>query len=240
MPTAKYIQVAQEIKKRIKSGQYHPDELLPDQETLAKEFGVSRLTVKKAIDGLERKGLVYKQSGLGTYVSAPIPIKSKTDTPANFFMGLDTEMGKGRVTSQVLHFTVEFPSPEIQKNLSLKKNEPVYDIIRLRLLDGEPFVIEHTFMPLKTVPDLDEEILSKSVYHYIHHDLNLKFGRAYRRILASKPDDLDKKFLHAAPDDPMLELEQLVWLTNGTPVEYSYSRSRYDSRSYTVFENNRF
>lgn len=240
MAKAKYLQVAEEIKERIKAGIYKASTLLPDQETLAKELDVSRLTVKKALDGLERQGLVYKQSGLGTFVASQIPIKGKNDAPANLFMGLKKEIGPDRIRSKILHFSVEFPDEQIQANLELKKNEPIYNIIRLRLLDNEPFVIEHTFMPVKLVPNLDETILKDSVYSYIHKKLHLKFGRAYRRILACKSDKYDQKYLHAKEDDPMLELEQIVWLTNGQPIEYSLSRNRYDRRTYTIVENNRF
>ena len=58
MAKAKYLEVANELRKRIKQGIYNKQEPLPDQETFAHEFDVSRLTVKKAFDGLEREGLV--------------------------------------------------------------------------------------------------------------------------------------------------------------------------------------
>ena len=93
MTHAKYLEIAKIISQRINDGTYTSRLPLPDQETLAKEFGVSRLTVKKALDGLERQGLVYKQSGLGTFVSSNIPIKSSIDSPANMFMGLKKQLG---------------------------------------------------------------------------------------------------------------------------------------------------
>ena len=78
MAKAKYLEVANELRKRIKQGIYNKREPLPDQETFAQEFNVSHLTVKKAFDGLERQGLFYKQSGLGTFVTGEIPIKEKS------------------------------------------------------------------------------------------------------------------------------------------------------------------
>ncbi len=240
MKKAKYLEVAEVIRKRIKDGTYQVKKPLPDQQTLAKELGVSRLTVKKALDGLERQGEVYKQSGLGTFVSEEIPIKSSIDSPANEFTGLRKEMGKNRVTSKVLHFSVEFPDEKLQKYLDLHKTEPVYHIVRFRLLENKPYVIEHTFMPVKLVPDLTDEILHKSVYDYIHHVLHLKFGHAYRRIRATRADDKYDHYLNAGENDPIIELQQIIWLMNGQPIEYSFNRSRFDQRVYTVFENNRF
>ncbi|MCT7690925.1 MAG: UTRA domain-containing protein, partial [Lactobacillus crispatus] len=102
------------------------------------------------------------------------------------------------------------------------------------------YIIEHTYMPIKLVPELDEKILHASIYNYIHQKLHLKFGHAYRKIRAAKPNEYDKKFLDAKDDDPMLELEQIIWLTNGQPIEYSTSRNRYDTRDYVLLDNNRF
>lgn len=201
---------------------------------------MSRLTVKKALDGLERQGKVYKQSGLGTFVSGSIPIQDKTDSPADVFSGLKKQLQTDNVESKILQFSVEFPNEQMQKNLELKRTEPVYNIVRLRIVDDQPLIIEHTYMPVKLVPDLDEDVLHDSVYNYMHHKLKLKFGHAYRKIKAVKSDSYDQKYLNAADDDPMLELEQLVWLSNGQPVEYSTSRNRYDQRAYTILENNRF
>ncbi|WP_294603745.1 GntR family transcriptional regulator [uncultured Lactobacillus sp.] len=240
MAKAKYLTVVQTIVSRIKAGTYQAGDLLPNQQTLANELGVSRLTVKKALDGLERKGIIYKQSGLGTFVSSDIPIRSKIDSPANVFTGLMELMKADNIKSKIIKFSVGFPNKQIQKNLSLTSSEPVYNIIRLRLVDDNPLVIEHTYMPVNLVPNLNTDILHSSIYNYIHQKLKLKFGHAYRKIKATKSDEYDQKYLAAKKDDPMLELEQIVWLTNGKPIEYSISRNRYDQRDYTIIENTRF
>ena len=240
MSEAKYLKIARIIHDRIKDGTYHAHEPLPDQEALAQELGVSRLTVKKALDGLERKGLLYKQSGLGTFVLGEIPIQTKHDTSASEFSGLQEEIGKEKVTSKVIDFSIEFPSEQIQKNLRLKGSDPVYDMLCLRLLEGKPLVLEHTYMPVKLVPNLDENILKSLTYNYIHQTLGLKFGTAYRKIRASKATKWDQKYLKAKQDDPILELEQIIWLTNGQPIEYSTFRNRYDMRNYVVFQNKDF
>lgn len=240
MGAAKYLKVARIIEKRIKDGSYKPQDPIPDQEALAKELGVSRLTVKKALDGLERKGLLYKQSGLGTFVLGPIPIQTQKDSAANGFSGLQEEMGNDRISSEVLHFTIDFPDEKIQKNLRIKNSEPVYNILRLRLLDKKPFILEHTYMPVKLVPNLDYVILNDSIYEYLHHKLKLKFGVAYRKIKATKATDKDQEFLKAKKADPMLELEQVIWLSNGQPIEYSTSRNRFSDRDYVVVETRSF
>lgn len=234
----KYQYVAEKIRKRIEDGTYPPKKLIPNQIELAKEFNVSKITVKNALDHLARAGMVYKKSGLGTYVRDVSALVSAHDAPANDFNGLYHDSGAQHVASKVIKFEVSFPDEHVAKNLGIAKNEPVYEIIRLRLLDQKPFILEHTFMPVRLVPDLTNEILHKSIYQYIHHKLHLQFGGAYRKIHAAKASDYDIQYLGAKKDTPMLEIEQVVWLTTGSNIEYSKSRNLYNSRGYTVVDLN--
>lgn len=234
----KYEYVADVIKQRIFDQTYPPKMLLPKQSEFAKEFDVSKITVKKALDGIAREGLIYKKSGLGTYVLGNTLINKRSDAPANAFNGLYNQQGADHVTSRAIKFSIDFPTADIQAKLGIEANEPVYNILRLRQLDGNPFILEHTYMPIKLVPDLSNEILEKSIYDYIHHVLKLQFGGAYRKIHANLPDANDIKYLNADKTTPILEVEQIVWLTNGKNIEYSTSRNLYDARSYTVVDLN--
>lgn len=234
----KYQYVADKIKERIFSQEYPPKTLLPKQSEFAEEFGVSKITVKKALDGIAREGLIYKKSGLGTYVLGNTLINDRQDAPANAFNGLYNQQGSDHVTSKAIKFSIEFPDDSIQKKLGIESNEPVYNILRLRLLDEKPFILEHTYMPIKLVPDLSTVILEKSIYDYIHRVLKLQFGGAYRKIHANLPDKDDITYLQADKTTPILEVEQIVWLTNGKNIEYSTSRNLYNARSYTVVDLN--
>lgn len=234
----KYQYVAEKIRQRIEDGTYPPKQLIPNQIELAKEFNVSKITIKNALDHLARAGMVYKKSGLGTYVRDVSALVNEHDAPANAFNGLYRQMGAKHITSKVIKLEVSFPSEQIAKNLGIAKNEPVYEIIRLRLMDKKPFILEHTFMPVRLVPNLTDDILHKSIYHYIHHKLHLHFGGAYRKIHAAKATDYDIQYLGAQKDTPMLEIEQVVWLTTGTNIEYSTSRNLYNTRGYTVVDLN--
>ncbi|MDC4186673.1 GntR family transcriptional regulator [Loigolactobacillus coryniformis] len=180
--------------------------------------------------------MIYKQSGLETYVLGDISIKAANDSPADAFNGLTEQQGAQRVSSQIIAFSVAFPDADLQAKLEIGANDPVYNI--LRLLESEPFILEHTYMPVKLVPDLTEAILKKSIYKYIHQSLHLKFGGAYRKIHASLPTELDTEYLAAKENEPILEAEQIVWLTTGQNIEYSTSRNLFNKRSYTILDIN--
>ena len=120
--------------------------------------------------------------------------------------------------------------------LNLDENDPVYEIIRLRLLDDEPLVIEHTYMPVSQVPALSKKILEGSIYSYLHKKLHIKFGGVFRRIKADLPDEYDRQYLGASETTPILEIEQIVWTNYGVNIEYSRSRNVYSNRSYIMVE----
>lgn len=233
----KYEKIASTIRERIKNGTYPVDSLLPNQTDLVLEFGVSRMTIKKAIEILMMEGLVYSQRGMGTKI-LDHSFWDKDVSPIKEYDGLSYQMEKQnkKLESSVIKFDVGFPNKDIQKKLLLKAEQPIYKIIRLRILEGKPFVIEHTIMPCDLVPNLTTDILEKSVYAYLKGELGLQFGGAYRTFQADRAEGYDKKYLECDDSDPILEVQQVIYLKDGTPIEFSKSRNRYDTRSYSILD----
>lgn len=234
----KYEAIANEIRKRIIRGTYPIESLIPDQVSLAEEFDVSRMTMKKALDILAMEGLIYRQRGSGTFVMKTA-LLNQQDSAVNEYEGLTKQLSGQEVTSKIIEFNVEFPSEEMMKHLMIKKNQPVYNLTRLRLVNGKPYVLEHTYMPTDLAIGLTEEILKQSIYQYIHEELDLHFGGAFRKIHADKSSKYDQKYLDCKADDPVLEVEQVVYLKDGRPFEYSRSRYHYETLSYTISDINK-
>ncbi|WP_099222062.1 GntR family transcriptional regulator [Listeria costaricensis] len=232
----KYEQIAADIREKIYSGYYPPEALLPDQLTLCKTFDCSRMTIKKAFDILAMEGLIYRQRGSGTYVMKNA-LANKKDITLREYNGLTKMMGKEHITSKIIRFDVLFPDERIAEQLLIKTSQPVYSLIRLRLLDSQPYVLEHTYMPVDLVPDLTPDILLGSIYAYLKEGLGLVMSGAFRKINADKPSNYDQKFLACDEHDPVLEVEQVVYLKDGRPIEYSRSRHRYDTRSFVVLDH---
>lgn len=236
---SKYEEIADIIRTRISDCTYPVDSKLPTQSDLAKEFGVSRMTVKKAIEMLTIEGLVISKQGNGTKVlNSSFWDKEDSKFRLNNYNGLSNDLKDDprQLTSQIIEFMVEFPNAEMAERLQVEESTPVYKIIRLRLLDGEPYALEHTYMACDLVPGLDDSILLASVYDYLWNTLELKFAGSYRHITAEKPDHYDKDYLACKDDDPILQVEQVVYLENGRPIEYSRTRNRYDVRGYSLLD----
>ena len=233
----KYQEIANILRTRIKNKTYPPDSLLPNQTDLVEEFGVSRMTVKKAIGILAMEGLVYSQRGAGTKILNH-PFLKKDTTALTVYEGLSTEMGKAgrKLVSQVIDFQVEFPDQTIQEKLMLTEEQPIYSIVRLRILEDQPFILEYTYMPVHLVPNLTRGHLESSIYRYVKEELGVPFAGAYRTIAADKSAAYDQQYLDCKVDDPVLEIEQIVYQKNGSPIEFSRSRNRYDVRAYSYLD----
>ena len=237
MPT--YEEITNILRDRIANGVYPVDSMLPTQFELSKEFGVSRMTIKKAIEILTIEGLVFSKQGNGTRVlNSSFWDKEDSKFRLNNYNGLSQDFKNDDriLTSKIVQFTVEFPEAEIAERLQVEVTAPVYKIIRLRLLDEKPYVLEHTYMPCELVPGLDETILLQSIYAYLWDELNLKFAGSYRHITAEKPDEYDQTYLSCQETDPILQVEQVVYLETGRPIEYSRSRNRFDTRGYSLLD----
>lgn len=230
----KYESISIEIRQRIKNMQYPIDQPIPDEISLAKEFGCSRMTMKRALDLLVVEGLLYRKRGHGTFIVQSAINKSRVNVTTNESLGLSNLLKDKNVTSRLIKFEVQFPKEDVAVHLAIDEKTPVYNIIRLRLVDGEPYVLEKTYMPTTLIPGIKEPILQGSLYNYIQKDLGLTMAGSHRIIRACKADMLDQEHLECRSDDPILEVEHVGFLNNGIPFEYSFARHRYDKFEVTT------
>ncbi|MFL2101076.1 GntR family transcriptional regulator [Desemzia sp. FAM 23991] len=233
----KYEQVAQAIRDRIQNGTYTLKSALPDQMQLCKEFGASRITIKRALNLLIEEGYLYSRQGSGTYVMKNALAKNELDSRFDVYTGLTDQLSDQIVTSKVIQFVIRNPAEDEADKLLLTEEDFIYDIQRVRYVDGEEYLIEHTLMPVEVIPDVTKKVLAGSIYSYIQHTLGLKIGGLNRRITAERPDELDQEYLFCTKEDPVLQVEQVVHLIDGTPFEYSRTRHRFDKGGVNVVKN---
>lgn len=225
-------QIYHHLKDQITSGDLKPGQKLPKQDSIAKSFDTSRVTVQKAIEFLKAEDLVYTVKGSGTFVSEYVDRNSLLDSNIVEYFGFTTNYKNQKsVVNEIISFHERHPDEVEMKKLEIDEDEIVYDIIRLRSTNQEPLRLEYTIMPKNIIPGITSEILNHSIYQYIQNELGLKIGDAIRKISAQKPDAYDQKYLDCAADDPVLEVEQQVFLEDGRIFEFSQTRQRYDKGS---------
>lgn len=231
---SKYQSIAEEILKRITTGIYDETKLIPDELSLCQEFKCSRMTVKKALEILVLRGIIYRKRGHGTFIMQQSFNKDRLNITNQELTGF-SKIVSGNAQSKIIEFNIEFATEEIASHLNIKVNDHVYSILRVRYVGDQPYVIEKTYMPTTIITGLNKDVLAGSIYSYIENELGLTITSSSKKIKADKSNELDKAYLNLKPDEPVLEIEQVAFLQNGIAFEYSFSRHRYDKFEFISF-----
>ena len=241
-PMLKYESIAADLSRSIEDGTLKPNDKLPTVVELCDLYGVSKITVKRAFDLLTEKGLISSRRGSGTFVKNTTelfeqagiePTKgapgekdsfsfSQSDKAAGFTK--EHEGDDRTVTSIVYDFSIVNPPENVARHLNIHPEDFTYYHCRVRCLDDDPMVIEYTYMPIDLIPGLKKAQLYQSVYAYIQKTLGLKISSFHRILRAVPATEEEAERLHTKPGVPMLEIEQIGFLDDGTPFEYSISR----------------
>lgn len=158
----RYVRIADTLQERIRSGDYAVNAFLPGESTLAREFGVSRGTVRQSINLLHERGLLRAEVGRGTRVLAqqmPSPVLALHDFT-------DDVLRSGRVpTTRLLARAVISASRQVAARLCIPAGSSVIRLTRLRLADEIPLVYETRYLALATCPELLEEDVERQSVH---------------------------------------------------------------------------
>ncbi|SFT42983.1 GntR family transcriptional regulator [Selenomonas sp. GACV-9] len=232
----KYEKIADDLRQAIRKGKYTSGDQLPLEKDMCDKYQVSRVTIKRAMDLLVNQGLVTKRRGSGTFVKTLDDnyAKQLSISTGNQFCGF-METHKGcKVRTKVLKFEIIHPSDEVAIKLQMSTKDFVYDIIRLRILDDTPLVVEYTMMPIQLIPGIRHEILEDSIYHHIEQTLKLSIQSAHRIVRAVRSTEMEQQQLELSPNEPILEVEQVAFLSDGHPFEYSISHHRADKSEFSA------
>ena len=230
-----YKLICQDIRSSMANGELPTGTKLPTTAELCETYGVSKITVKRAMDELVRAGLVVRRRGSGTYVletSSVLPIPDGSWDNEDSSEGFAAECARrGRQPKARLHVvSVVSPPPEVRKALSLDEDALCHYIERTLLADDEPVLSETAYIPVSIAPTLDEGVAAKSLFAYATDTLGLRIACSIRKIFAISTSDVDAKRLEVAPGTPVLDIIQVTFLDDGRAFEYSEAPHHPDYR----------
>ncbi|WP_306118905.1 MULTISPECIES: GntR family transcriptional regulator [unclassified Roseitalea] len=215
-----YLQLAGAIRALIETGALKDSEALPSERDLAAATGLSRVTVRGAIDTLCEEGLMARRRGARSYVTAQI------DQPLSLLVGFTDDMKRRGATasSRVIEKTVSLPSPEESLKLALSPTDRVVRLTRIRMANGEPLALERAVVPLEAVRP---EQIGASLYKALHEN-GFAPHRALQRLQAATASAREAELLEIDPGSPIQQIERLSYLANGQPIEMTRSAYRGD------------
>lgn len=223
----KHEQIRQKLAAEIRK--LDPHTLLPTERDLAATHGVSRATVRLALDALSDSGLVYRVQGAGTFVAGPTI--SKTVSLTSFSEDMEV---RGMTPSSRLLAADQVPAgAAIAEDLGIDPEEPVIRLSRVRLADDEPICLETAHLPASRVPGLLEHDLGGSLYQILSGVYGLRVVRAEQVVKAVVLDVGDAAMLGTAPGSAALRMHRISLDERDRQVESTtsiYRADRYDLR----------
>lgn len=233
-PVPLYYQFKQWLSSCIFSGELAPGSRLPDELELCEQLGVSRGVVRQALTELSYEGMISRQRGRGTFVSAP-------KTAEGLISGLggladDAALRGQKVQSRVLVLREAPVTASVAKRLNLAPGEAVVELERVRRLDGEVHVLAMTYIPAAMVPGLAARDLngSASLYQVLREDFGLPVISSLRRVEAATAGAREARLLKIERGGPLLVLRSISYTMGRRPLEYFVAFHRGDRSAFEV------
>lgn len=213
-----YHQIFLILRNRIYSGALGPGDLVPGEQELCGEFGVSRITAKRALNELADAGLVVRERGRGTRVVMRPPAPAVTSSIEGWLenislMGAATE-------ARVLDFAYMPANEEIASALELGSGADVQRAERVRLLDGEPMSFLVTYVPGAIGRHYERADLETTPLLQLLERAGVNVASARQTISAALADDYVASSLNIRPGAPLIEVRRVVRDARERPVEY--------------------
>ncbi|WP_210619174.1 GntR family transcriptional regulator [Mammaliicoccus lentus] len=212
-----YQEIMKNIQDYIKNQGLEHGDVIPTEKALSEKYQVSRVTIRKAISRLIEKEILYSIKGSGTYVAFP-----KFEHNLFKLQGFTEEMQPyhDSIKNKVIEFRLIKPNEEIQEILNLNKEEKVYNIKRLRKLNGEVLIIENAYIPFELFPDLSVEAMTKSKYGYLK-EKGYVIKKRVEEFIPRLPSEDTMEIFNIKSNTPLLELRAHSILSNNEIFEYS-------------------
>lgn len=234
-PAPLYEQVETDLRRLISAGALPPGARVPPELALTDRYGVSRHTVRKALERLARDGLIDRSAGRGTVV--------KASGRATFYLDRSftrqmADMGR-RARSEVLEKAVGRARTEEGPPLSEHAGAPCLRLVRLRLGDDEPVGLQRATVLTERCPGLERhDFARRSLYDVLAGEYGLVITEIRHAVSATTATDERAHRLGVAPGDPLLLVRTTALLSTGDLAEHTtsfYRADRYEYRTAHVF-----
>src|SRR6266850_2919116 len=221
-----YAQVEAEIAANIRDGLLVPGSQVPTENSLIERFGVSRPTVRQAIQNLASRGLVEIRRGKGTFVSLP-KITQELTSLSGFVE--DMQAAGRHATAKVIDRRILTASKIVAQNLALRPGARVVRIQRVRLADGVPVSFDETYLPL----EIGQKVITNNlkvepIFSLLERKYDVRLIEAEYKLEAVAAETDVAAALKVKPRSPIFRIERTSYSTGRRPVDYEKLHYRGD------------
>lgn len=221
-----FVQLRSIIRSQIDNGQLFPYDQLPSERELGQQYGISRQTVRLAINELVTQGILYRQPGKGTYVAPPKVIQDLLHVTSFTKMILDW----GKTTSvKVISCNREHALPFVQRLLEVDKNAHVIKFERVRFIDSDPVAIHRSYVPIEFGKALlNGPVQSFSLIDYINRKAGVEITHSEEAMEPTIANAYEAELLQIPEGAPLQLITGHLIAHNQQPVECHKSLYRGD------------
>jgi len=233
LQTESFLPLYHQLKEQLRAvaRDLEPGTLMPSEKQLMGFANVSRATARKAVSDLVQEGVLYSQQGKGTFVARP-RVASSLERPIGF---TESMRRLGRKPGTVVLSAVEMPAPpEVASRLGLTGTAPIYLVERLRLLDGEPCMVERMHVSAQLVPGLLDRDLTQSFYETVRDGWGLVPVEGLETIVAMNAERELARLLGVPIATALLATARTTKTAEGAFLEYTLRHARGDFCAFTV------
>ena len=232
--TPLYVQLMEELETSIRNGVYKPGDKIMTEAEMAKEYGVSLITVRKAVGSLMEKGLVVRKQGKGTFVTKPK--FSRNMRKLQSFTEMCEQMGV-KPGARVLENRLTAADKKVSDRLGIEPGSNVVYISRLRLADGEPVQVEKSYFPLKYAFLLDEDLNNGSMFECLKEKAGAKVASSEKMIELCRATAEEAALMDVKKGDYLLFVKSTAYDENGEPIYAGIQLINGDRFSLYVYES---
>ncbi|MEM7521378.1 MAG: GntR family transcriptional regulator, partial [Pseudomonadota bacterium] len=207
------------LHDQISDGRICDGETLPGEQRLAETYGVSRVTVRRALDALNETGLIEKRAGSGTKVRARVRTGKRAAMNFNTLMPQLVEMGQS-TTARLLSFFYGHPPDFVAQAMGLQPSEKVQIATRVRLTDGVPFSHLTTYVPSAIAANYSENDLATTPLFKLLERSGVQIEEAHQSVSAALAGPEVAEALDVAVGAALLSLKRVVRDVDGNSVEF--------------------
>lgn len=231
-PMPFYAQIKEVLRVRILNGVYKPHQQMPSESEMIEAFKVSRITVRQALNDLQKEGLIFKIHGKGTFVS-----KAKAFQELGQLQGFAEAMSRmgHEIYNRLLGLKTVPASSAVAERLQIDPRAPVTEIRRARYLNREPISIDVTYIAEALGKRLaKEDLATRDIFLIIENDYGIALGCADLRIESMMADGASARLLKVSEGSPILRIERLTYTADQQPLDFEYLYYRGDAFQYRL------
>ncbi len=230
VPIPIYHQLQEGIKHLILNGELQPYDRIPSENDFSKQFEISPMTARQALNVLANDGYVYRQRGLGTYV-APKHMPHSLDKLVGFSEDL---LAHGlSPSSQIIFYEIHPATQTVAEALKIKTGRKVLRIKRLRFADQDPVAIHDAYLAADT-PITRQELEESGSLYALLESKNFQIYSGVDEIISIPADQEMSELLGVKIGAPLLQLTRLTEDESGDPIELVIAVYRADFYRYTI------